>query len=70
MVNGKLIEADKEEELKVCKNCLEALNYKGYNHLHVPDQNLAVDTFESNEFFNLYTHQNVYSRNILTLLRQ
>lgn len=62
MTNGRLVEADKLEELKVCKNCLEALNYKGYNHLHsLDDKNLAVATFKIDEFFSLYTHQNVHN---------
>ena len=54
---GKIIEADKIEELKVCKNCLESLNYQGYRQ--ELRKNEAVDRFSIEEFFSLYTHQNV-----------
>ena len=55
--NGKIIEPDRQEELKVCKNCLASLNYKGYSH--TSNRNAAVDDFSIDEFFQLYTHQNI-----------
>ena len=57
MLDGKVIESEKLEKLKVCKNCLEALNYKGYNH--EPNRNASVDNFSIEIFFQLYTHQNI-----------
>ena len=51
---------EEEWQLKVCKNCLEALNYNGYHKHHSNIQkDKAVASFSIEEFFQKYTHQSI-----------
>ena len=46
------------EELSVCKNCLTALNYKGYNLSYELKPKIFRD-FDLDEFFRLYNKQKI-----------
>lgn len=52
------IEKEKEVKLNVCKNCLTALNYKGYRQSYGIKQTI-YNTFSIDEFFQLYKKQTV-----------
>lgn len=42
-------------KLKVCKNCLKKLNYKGYSSKLVHEQNKIFENFNIREFFSKYS---------------
>ncbi|MDF9795479.1 hypothetical protein OKW21_000742 [Catalinimonas alkaloidigena] len=52
------VEKDKDENLYVCKNCLSALNYKGYNQSSEIKRKVFKN-FDLDEFFKLYNRQNI-----------
>lgn len=52
------VEKDKDVNLKVCKNCLKALNYKGYRQSHGVKQTI-YNSFSIDEFFQLYKIQTI-----------
>ena len=47
-------EARQETRLDPCRNCLKALDYKGYNSASIQRKNEIVDEFDLNEFFAQY----------------
>ncbi|MFQ3576949.1 MAG: HNH endonuclease signature motif containing protein [Cytophagales bacterium] len=57
--DNRLVEKDKEVKLNVCKNCLTALNYKGYRQSHDDIKQTIYNTFSIDEFFQLYKKQTV-----------
>ena len=51
---------EEEWQLQVCKNCLEALSYKGYCQRHnAAQKDNAVTSFSIEEFFQKYAFQNI-----------
>jgi len=51
---GDLVEKEVEIELKVCKNCLKALNYKKYNSKSYPEKDTIWKKFNIMEYFEQY----------------
>lgn len=52
------VDKDQDVELNVCRNCLTALNYKGYRDNKFR-KNEVYSNFELKDFFDLYKKQNV-----------
>lgn len=52
--------------MKVCRNCLEKLNYKMYNGLSTDEKNAMVDNFSINEFYKQYDDEFMYIPSYLT----
>lgn len=53
-VGGSILVRNEELELKVCKYCLQELNYKNYNNLIKNKQNEIYENFNIKEFFAQY----------------
>lgn len=49
---------NQDVEMKVCKNCLNKLNYKNYRK-SINQRNVIYNDFDLNEFFDHYKRQNI-----------
>lgn len=57
-VDGEKIVRQEVEKLYVCKNCLKALNWHGYEHKGYKDKEKIYDDFDLEEFFSAYKNDN------------
>lgn len=48
------------KKMKVCRNCLERINYKNFNHLSREEKENVINNFSLKEFFSIYENNFMY----------
>lgn len=61
MDDGRIIEKDLIEPLKVCKNCLKQINYNGYESVNYADKKIIYENFSLSEYFEQFKSSNLNS---------
>ncbi len=59
IIHGSSVDENQEIKLKVCKNCLQTINYKNYRYSNYSGKMKIYQNFSIEEYFNIYKKQNI-----------